>query len=152
MHRLIASPFLDDYLIVQPGSVAGIKVSHRQYAELKQATGQGDSAPEWLIDTTQQRWALDLPADRPVGDYLLVREKADPQYSRASWEINLGCNYACEHCYLGLKQFEGLNWRDKTRLLHIMRDAGVLWLQITGGEPTIDPLFLDSYALAWDWE
>jgi MoaA/NifB/PqqE/SkfB family radical SAM enzyme len=29
-----------------------------------------------------------------------------------------------------------------------MRDAGVLWLQITGGEPTIDPMFLDAYSLA----
>ncbi|MCD9900525.1 hypothetical protein LUR56_11660 [Streptomyces sp. MT29] len=31
------------------------------------------------------------------------------------------------------------------RLLDIMREAGVLWLQITGGEPTMDPDFQGAY-------
>jgi MoaA/NifB/PqqE/SkfB family radical SAM enzyme len=30
-----------------------------------------------------------------------------------------------------------------------MRDAGVLWLQLTGGEPLIDPLFREVYSLAY---
>ena len=30
-----------------------------------------------------------------------------------------------------------------------MRDAGVLWLQLTGGEPLIDNLFADVYSLAY---
>ncbi|MGH3721672.1 MAG: hypothetical protein ACRDRI_23065, partial [Pseudonocardiaceae bacterium] len=55
----------------------------------------------------------------------------------------------CEHCYLGLKRFDGLTWPDRERLLHIMRDAGVLWLQLTGGEPMIDRLFTDVYGLAY---
>lgn len=29
-----------------------------------------------------------------------------------------------------------------------MRDAGVVWLQITGGEPAIDKDFADAYRLA----
>ena len=149
MHMLIASRFLDDYLVVSPGSTAGIKVPARQYAELEASTAVGEPAPPWLVNAARQRWAMDLPAV-PARGYLLVRAPADPQYSRASWEINLGCNYDCEHCYLGLKRFEGLSWEGKQRLLHVMRDAGVLWLQITGGEPTVDPLFLESYALAYE--
>jgi hypothetical protein len=47
----------------------------------------------------------------------------------------------CKHCYLGLKEFAGLGWPARERILVAMRDAGVLWLQLTGGEPTIDPLF-----------
>uniref|UniRef100_J2K446 Radical SAM protein n=1 Tax=Streptomyces auratus AGR0001 TaxID=1160718 RepID=J2K446_9ACTN len=30
-----------------------------------------------------------------------------------------------------------------------MRDAGVLWLQFTGGEPLIDRDFMDAYVLAY---
>jgi len=59
---------------------------------------------------------------------VLVRERSEYGYGRASWEINLGCNYACSHCYLGLKEFSGLPWPEKARLLHMMRDAGVVWL------------------------
>ncbi|MGC0312440.1 radical SAM protein [Kitasatospora acidiphila] len=150
MHQLITSRFLDDYLVVCPGSIAGIKIPVRQFAELEQAAKSGAPAPSWLIKAARQRWAMDLAPASPVRNYLLLRESAEPQYSRASWEINLGCNYDCEHCYLGLKKFEGLSMADKARLLHVMRDAGVLWLQITGGEPTIDRDFTDSYALAYE--
>lgn len=150
MHQLITSRFLDDYLVVCPGSIAGIKIPLRQFAELEQAAKSGAPAPSWLIKAARQRWAMDLAPASPVEDFLLVRQRAEPQYSRASWEINLGCNYDCEHCYLGLKKFEGLSMADKARLLHVMRDAGVLWLQITGGEPTIDRDFVDSYALAYE--
>lgn len=69
-------------------------------------------------------------------------------YGRASYELNLGCNYDCEHCYLGLKTFSGLSWLQRERLLHVMREAGVLWLQLTGGEPLIDNLFAEVYELA----
>src|SRR5260370_2850351 len=69
-------------------------------------------------------------------------------FGRASSELHLGCNYDCEHCYLGLKKFAGLSWPARERLLHIMRDAGVLWLQLTGGEPLIDKLFPEVYGLA----
>jgi hypothetical protein len=31
-----------------------------------------------------------------------------------------------------------------------MRDAGMVWLQTTGGEPTIDKDFVDAYRLAFD--
>lgn len=81
---------------------------------------------------------------------VLVRQESPYGYGRASWEINLGCNYACSHCYLGLKEFSGLPWPKKTRLLRLMRDAVVVWLQITGGEPTIDKDFADAYRLAFE--
>lgn len=79
---------------------------------------------------------------------VLVRQLSPLGYARASWEINKGCDYDCEHCYLGLKRFEALTWNDKARLLGVMRDAGVLWLQITGGEPLIDRDFPAAYITA----
>ncbi|MFI9047283.1 radical SAM protein [Streptomyces sp. NPDC053427] len=85
---------------------------------------------------------------RPAAGTVLLRAPGPYEFSRATWEINLGCDFDCEHCYLGKKRFEGLDWAGKSRLLHVMRDAGVLWLQITGGEPLIDPDFPDAYRLA----
>ncbi|KQV12425.1 MULTISPECIES: radical SAM protein [unclassified Kitasatospora] len=149
-HQLIGSRFLDDYLIVHPGSTAGIKVPQEQYAELERTTRAGETTPYWLIKAARRRWALDLPVSVPASNFLLLREKADPQYSRASWEINLGCNYDCEHCYLGEKKFEGLSMEGKAKLLRTMQEVGVLWLQITGGEPTVDRDFADSYTLAYE--
>jgi MoaA/NifB/PqqE/SkfB family radical SAM enzyme len=32
----------------------------------------------------------------------------------------------------------------------MMADAGVVWLPITGGEPTIDKDFVDAYRLAFE--
>jgi MoaA/NifB/PqqE/SkfB family radical SAM enzyme len=49
-----------------------------------------------------------------------------------------------------LKTFSGLSWPDRERLLQLMSGAGVLWLQLTGGEPLIDKLFPDVYARAFE--
>lgn len=148
MHDLIASQFLDDYLLLRPGSPSGIKIGARRHRELEQTVGE--PCPSWLVDAVQRRWPdLDL-ADRQVDQAVLVRSISPFGYGRASYELNLGCNYDCEHCYLGLKKFEGLSWANRERLLHIMRAAGVLWLQLTGGEPLIDKLFGDVYQLAFE--
>lgn len=145
MHNLIVSPYLDgEHLVLCPGRGGGLRLSPAKYAELAQA----DAAPGWLADAVAQLW----PGVRldPFGETVLVRPVTGYGYVRATYELNLGCNYDCEHCYLGLKEFAGLSWPDKERLLHILRDAGVLWLQLTGGEPTIDRHFLDTYRLAYE--
>ena len=149
MHDLIASPFLDDYVVLRPGSTRGIKIGPRRHRELERAADQ--ECPQWLVDAVRRRWPdLDL-SNLPVGQSVSVRSVSPYGFGRASYELNLGCNYDCEHCYLGLKTFEGLSWPDRERLLRIMRDAGVLWLQLTGGEPLIDNLFGDVYALAYEF-
>src|SRR5436190_228080 len=86
---------------------------------------------------------------RPLAEVVLVRAPSGHAYGRASYELNLGCNYDCEHCYLGLKRFEGLSWPHRDRLLQMLADAGVLWLQLTGGEPLIDKLFTNVYQRAF---
>ncbi len=148
MHELIVSPFLGNYIVVRPGRRNGIKIPYPRYRELTQAL-PGDIIPLWLAGAAYRAWDVDL-SGRPVAGTVLVRQESPFGYGRASYELNLGCNYDCEHCYLGLKKFEGLSWPDRERLLHIIRDAGVLWLQLTGGEPMIDRLFTQVYTLAYD--
>ncbi|WP_424183869.1 radical SAM protein [Actinokineospora sp. G85] len=150
MQALIASPFLDDYLVLKPDSQQAVKIGARKFDELLGASAIPDiQCPGWLADAARQRWGLDI-VGRPLADAVIVRKRSPYGYGRASYELNLGCNYDCEHCYLGQKKFEGLGWCDRERLLHTMRDAGVLWLQLTGGEPTIDKLFPQVYSTAWD--
>jgi hypothetical protein len=136
MHDLLAAPFLSQYLLLQPGSTDGVQLPHGHFDQLVRAAVAGGSYPPWLAGLARQRWRMELPESDAMDGRVLVREESPFGYGRASWEINLGCNYACSHCYLGLKEFAGLPWTEKARLLHMMRDAGVVWLQITGGEPT----------------
>lgn len=145
MHELIASPFLGNYIVARPGSPNGLKIPSARYEELRSAL----VFPDWLADAARRAWGIVL-SGKPTYSRLLVREESAYGYGRASYELNLGCNYDCEHCYLGLKRFEGLDWAARQRLLLVLRDAGVLWLQLTGGEPMIDRLFAQTYAAAWD--
>jgi MoaA/NifB/PqqE/SkfB family radical SAM enzyme len=148
MRELIVSPFLGDYIVVRSGRRNGVKISHAKYKELSQAV-PGDISPAWLVAVARRAWDLDVSDGLMFGG-ILVRSESSFGYGRASYELNLGCNYDCEHCYLGLKRFDGLSWPDRERLLYIIRDAGVLWLQLTGGEPMIDRLFSQVYGLAYE--
>src|SRR5712691_6876804 len=137
MSDLIVSPFLGEYLVVRPGHKRAVKISGTQYREIAQTP----VLPAWFNQLCIQAWDCERGS-------ITVRSEAILGCGKASYELNLGCNYDCEHCYLGLKQFEGLNWPNREILMEYMRDAGVLWLQLTGGEPMIDKLFADVYAKA----
>lgn len=149
MHTLIASRFLDEYLILRPGYVQGLRVPRSAYLHLRDGARAGAPVPSWLSTAAMASWGLDLTAS-PVAGTVLVREESPYAFGRASYELNLGCNYACEHCYLGLKTFSGLTWPERERLLRILRDAGVLWVQLTGGEPLIDTLYTEVHTLAYE--
>lgn len=145
--RLVASPFLAQYLLLRPGQAAGVRIPEVRYEELATASREGLAVPAWVGDAVAKAWGIELPAS-PLRDVVLVRERSAYGYARASWEINLGCDLDCDFCYLGEKRFEGLDWPGKMRLLQVMREAGVLWLQITGGEALIDRQFGAAYTYA----
>ncbi len=146
--QLIASPFLGSHLVVCPGRRSGVKVPQSRYAELRSAPA-GALVPGWLAEAANRAWGMSIDG-RPLGDCVIVRAPSALGYGRASYEVNMGCNYACRHCYLGLKEFAGLDWPAREQVLAVMAEAGVLWLQITGGEPLIDRLFPETYARAFD--
>lgn len=148
MHELIVSPFMGNYIAVRPGLSNGIKIPRAKYADLTHIAPD-DIVPVWLAGAAHRAWDLDI-FDEPLSGTVLIRPESQFAYGRASYELNLGCNYACKHCYLGLKEFAGLAWSDRERLLYTLRDAGVLWLQLTGGEPMIDKFFAAVYLLAYE--
>jgi molybdenum cofactor biosynthesis enzyme MoaA len=147
-HQLIASPYPEGHLVVRPGYDGAVRIGAARYAELRDAPPDA-ALPSWLAEAARAGWGIDL-AGRPAAGTVLVRPETGYGYARASYEVNLGCNYDCEHCYLGEKMFAGMDWPGRERLLKVMADAGVLWLQLTGGEPLIDPLFAETHAAAWD--
>jgi hypothetical protein len=149
MHELIASPYMEHFLLVRPGFRNAVNIGRARYEQLAAAVGGGQE-PGWLAAAVARAWpGLDLTG-RPVAEWLLVRPVSPYGYARASYELNLGCNYDCPMCYLGVKRFSGLDWDDRVKLLHAVAGAGVLFIQLTGGEPLIDKLFPDVYAMAWD--
>lgn len=149
MYELIATPYLDRYLLIRPGADNGVTIPYRHYAALKEASVIGGPVPAWLTTAARRAWGINLEG-RPTTGAVLVRSFSPLSLPRASYELNLGCNYDCEHCYLGLKRFEGLSWPEREKLLYAMRDAGVMWLQLTGGEPLVDRLFCEVYSLAYE--
>ncbi|MGW7052985.1 radical SAM protein [Streptomyces sp. NPDC054887] len=144
---MIAAPFLGEHLLLRPGQASGVRIGTARYQEIQNAADNALPVPGWAEEVARKAWGLDL-AGRSTGDSVLVRTPSPYGYARASYEINKGCDYDCPHCYLGQKKFEGLSFDHKSRLLEIMRDAGVVWLQITGGEPLIDRHFAAVYARA----
>ncbi|MEV5567618.1 radical SAM protein [Streptomyces sp. NPDC052196] len=148
-HELIVSPFLDHYLVLRPGDPSGLRIKSTHYADLRHRAASDERLPSWLHAATRQRWGLDL-GNHPASKALLIRDPSPFGHGRASYEVNNGCNWACDHCVYGAKRHEGLRWPPREKLLHILRDAGVLWVELGGGECTIDPLFPETYALAYD--
>jgi uncharacterized Fe-S cluster-containing radical SAM superfamily protein len=156
VHELIAAPFLEHHLLVRPGSGKAVRLPFDRYRELMghqlhriQDGSPPARVPMWLANVARRTWGVDL-SGRPLDEAVLVRLPSPFRYARASYELNLGCNYDCEHCYLGLKQFSGLEWPDREQLLRTIQASGVLWLQLTGGEPVIDKLFPATYQMAHD--
>ncbi|MFJ2817390.1 radical SAM protein [Streptomyces sp. NPDC091279] len=148
MHQLIASPYNGTFLIARPGSRGGMQISRTLYTQLTSLLEADAPLPTWLLDGACTAWNLNL-AGVPLRDAVVVRPETRLGYGRATYEINKGCNFNCEHCYLAERKFAGLPWVGKARLLCMLRDAGVLWLQFTGGEPLIDRDFVDAYSLAY---
>ena len=145
MHQLIASPTTNEHVVLHPGSKKALRIGSGRFRELQQAA----VCPPWLVDISRQAWGLDL-SNAPMEGTVVVRQPTSYGFVRATHEINLGCNFDCEHCYLGLKKLEGMSWEHREKTLHVLHDAGVLWLQLTGGEPLIDRFFPEVYRLAYD--
>lgn len=68
----------------------------------------------------------------------------------ASLDLTSRCNLQCRHCFL---RYNGVNLRDKStrqteQVLETLRDFGVLFLVLTGGDPFCRPDFKPLYQAA----
>jgi hypothetical protein len=97
MHELIASRFMDKFLLVRPGYRSGVNIGRRRYQELAVDVTR-DQRPEWLSPAVARAWPDFSVPHGPLGGWLLVRPVSRYGYARASYELNLGCNYDCPMC------------------------------------------------------
>ena len=56
VHALIASPYMDRFLLVRPGHRNGVKIPERSYDQLASAAESGQEPPPWLIETAGRAW------------------------------------------------------------------------------------------------
>ncbi|MET8831017.1 radical SAM protein [Streptomyces sp. NPDC004610] len=148
MHQVIVSPQHRKFVAVRPGARGAMKLPRQKYEELRGGAENDEPLPTWFTEAAQTLWGISL-VGAPAPQAVLVRPETALSYSRATWEINRGCNFACDMCVVWKRPFAGLPIAEKHRLLAMVRDTGVLWFQFTGGEPTIDPDFLESYRTAF---
>lgn len=87
----------------------------------------------------------------PAEQYLLSKAAQNQQPIYGSLELLPLCNLNCDMCYVRLSGQE-LDRKGRLRtskewliLAEQMRNAGVLYLQLTGGEPLLYPEFKDLY-------
>jgi MoaA/NifB/PqqE/SkfB family radical SAM enzyme len=80
----------------------------------------------------------------------ILRRSAQTGYTSAYFELIKACNLACGHCYLGGTTADKLTLSQKKSILDFIESQGIIWLNLTGGEPLLDPDFLEVYAYAWD--
>ncbi len=70
-----------------------------------------------------------------------------------SLEVTQRCNLRCMHCYIPLSKRKGprkveLSISEIQHILDEIKEAGCLWLLLTGGEPLLRTDFLDIYKFA----
>ena len=119
-HDLLAAPFLGRYLLLRPGSADGVQLPRafrparpgRRYGRLVSAL----AGPPDLAHRPPGHCPDGRAAAGPPGVSVRVQPGELEDQSRLQ--------LPCAHCYLGLKEFAGLPWPEKARLLRMMRDAG----------------------------
>src|SRR5690348_7202708 len=121
MYQAIISPQEDQFMAVRPGHSKGMSLPAGCYAELRDGQDCGRVVPDWFVHAARQQWNIDLGGQR-VDEVLVVRAPSTGPvtYSRATYEINKGCNFSCEHCYLELRPFEGLVLAEKLRMIDML--------------------------------
>lgn len=98
---------------------------------------------------------IETPQEQYVDFSLRVHGAAGEQrrITNAQIELTYGCNLHCMHCYTDCYNDPELIKRELTvpefeRIFDELRDLGVLWLGLTGGEAFLHPEFRTIYLAA----
>ena len=78
--------------------------------------------------------------------YKIIYDKND--LSNAVIEINDECNFKCDHCYLGNKTKSFMSLELFKKIIDELYNLECLSILITGGEPFMNPAFIDMYIYA----
>ena len=102
---------------------------------------------------TSSSSADEAVSDAPSAAPAIRIDHADPRHARVvlvDWMLGNACSYACSYCPRELHD-GSIAWQDEAEIIalydqlaeHYLRGQGrVVWLQFTGGEPTMHPRIL----------
>ena len=147
--RLVVGTSSSGHVVLHQPDRQALRITPQRHTEIIRAVREDALVPGWLPQAARQVWHLNLTGQK-ARQVLLIRPDTSAGVDRASWELDLACNFACPHCYLQQRPHESLTWVDRQRIIETLVQAGVLWLQLAGGEPLLDRLFPRTYQAAYD--
>jgi len=149
MHPVVCARFMDSYIAINRIQRIGVKLKEDQFLFVGKALNGDKNLSSWVWGLLAK---LGCKPDRKtvkLKDIVLFRPVTGLSFGRASYEITEACNYCCAHCYLGNKVPSSLSLGDKLSIIESIVASGCVWLQITGGEPLVDPDFEAVYRSAY---
>jgi radical SAM protein with 4Fe4S-binding SPASM domain len=87
-----------------------------------------------------------VPGDTPPHDRQKYRYHKNRYFPAAKWQITGRCNYRCKHCFNAVDNspiFEEFTFDEAKDLIAEFERCGVHKIEITGGEPTLHPQFIE---------
>ncbi len=146
LSSLVAVSSLDNNYLMCRGFNTVLEMPDDAFKWLQEQSLSNGGFSEQFIKLCQQAWNINV-RELKVADAVYFRPNPIMNYTDASYELNLACNYRCEHCYLDNKLNNKLNMTMRAEILNSMCMAGVLRLHVTGGEPLLDKHFVETYKL-----
>ncbi len=154
MERLICAKFVDDYLILpSTGARKGASINDKSFNLLVEMIKKNSKIPAQL-KTLLRKIGVDIGIAENMKDIFYPINEPNLGFGYVSYEITEQCNYNCKHCVLGLKRSPDLlSTEDKKNIIKKIKDAGCIYLRITGGEPLIaedfDEIYLYAHSLGF---
>ena len=65
-----------------------------------------------------------------------------------NWSLSYRCNFSCRHCYSRTWTDEPLALESVLRVIELLKEKGVVFVNFGGGEPLIDPRIYEIAAAA----
>ncbi|MDR0974271.1 MAG: radical SAM protein [Ruminococcus sp.] len=87
-----------------------------------------------------------VPGEVPPKDYQEYRYHKNRYFPAAKWQITGRCNYRCKHCFNAVDNspiFDEFTLSEAKDLIAQMEACGVHKIEVTGGEPTLHPNFME---------
>jgi radical SAM protein with 4Fe4S-binding SPASM domain len=87
-----------------------------------------------------------VPGEQPPNDFQKYRYHKNRYFPEVKWQITGRCNYKCRHCFNALDNspvFEEFTLSEAKDLIAEMKRCGIQKIELTGGEPTLHPNFIE---------
>jgi radical SAM protein with 4Fe4S-binding SPASM domain len=107
-----------------------------------------ESIKKYLRDPVVRRAVVAVLSS--IGYYGVTRPQLLKAPFLAVWNLTNACNLKCRHCYqnAGKKARDELSLEEKFSVIKELRDAGVVSIAFSGGEPLMSPDFFDVAQVA----